>query len=78
KDLNTYTISVNGTLTVTGVSKNVDLNLEVIIEGDLIKINGKKDILMTDFEIDPPKALLGTIKTGNEITITYKSVFQTN
>lgn len=75
---NTYIITANGSLTVSGVAKNIILELELTVDGDLLKINGKKDILMTDFGIDPPKALLGTIKTGNEITITYESVFKTN
>jgi hypothetical protein len=32
-------------------------------------------MLMTDFGIDPPKALLGTIKTGDEIEVKFKSIF---
>lgn len=75
KDDNRYINSVTGNITVSGVTKSFNLILEIIFDGDLLKINGKKDVLMTDFNIDPPKALLGTIKTGNEITITYKSVF---
>ena len=71
-----YMITASGKLTISGVTKTIDLDLEVFKDGDLVKINGKKDMLMTDFGIDPPKALLGTIKTGNEITITYKSVFK--
>jgi hypothetical protein len=26
---------------------------------------------MTDFKIDPPTALMGTMKTGDEITISF-------
>ena len=31
---------------------------------------------MTDYGIEPPKALLGTIKTGDDIKIIFKTVFQ--
>ena len=42
-----------------------------------IVIEGEKSILMTDYGIKPPKALLGTIKTGNKINIIFKIDFET-
>jgi polyisoprenoid-binding protein YceI len=74
---NTYTVALNGNLTVSGVTKQVTIGFKLVIDNNLIKLNGEKSILMTDFGIDPPKALLGTIKTGNEITIAFKPVFTT-
>lgn len=32
-------------------------------------VKGSKEIKMIDYEVTPPKVLLGTVKTSNEITI---------
>jgi polyisoprenoid-binding protein YceI len=74
---NSYMVSLNGNLTVSGVTKQVTIGFKLVIDNNLIKLNGEKTILMTDFGIEPPKALLGTIKTGDEITIAFKPVFTT-
>jgi polyisoprenoid-binding protein YceI len=73
---NNYEVALNGNLTVSGVTKQVTIGFKLVIENNLIKLNGEKTILMTDFGIEPPKALLGTIKTGDEITIAFKPVFK--
>lgn len=74
---NHYEVALNGNLTVCGVTKQVTIVFKLVVDNNLIKLNGEKSILMTDYGIEPPKALLGTIKTGNEITIAYKPVFTT-
>ena len=37
--------------------------------------SGIKNIKMTDFDVVPPEALLGSIKTGNQITIEFQVSF---
>lgn len=74
---NSYMVVLNGDLTVAGVTKQVNIGFKMVTENNLIKLNGEKAMLMTDFGIDPPRALLGTIKTGDEITIAFKPVFTT-
>lgn len=72
---NSYDVSVTGNLTIAGVTKSKPLELKIKINGNTILIDGEKTMLMTDFGIDPPKALFGTIKTGDEIKIIFKTVF---
>lgn len=69
-----YKVKSEGNLTIAGVTKkiNLDFNLELI--SNKIKLVGEKTIKMTQFGIDPPKALLGTITTGDEITIKFNTV----
>lgn len=50
------------------VSYNIHSPEKVAFMGE-IKIN------MTEFNVDPPTALLGTIKTGEEITIKFQVFF---
>ena len=41
-----------------------------------VVLKGEKTFKMTEFKIDPPKALLGTITTGDEITIKFNTIFK--
>jgi hypothetical protein len=41
-----------------------------------IEISGLLDLKMSDFEIKPPVALLGTIKTGDKVQVQYRLEFK--
>ena len=73
---NSFKVSVLGNMTISGVTKTITLELTIKLDGTKVLIECEKSILMTDYGIDPPKALLGTIKTGNKINIIFKSVFE--
>lgn len=68
-------IKLNGDLTIAGVTKNVSVVTKINKLGNTILLKGSHKLKMTDFGIDPPKALLGTIKTGDEITIKFNLKF---
>ncbi|MDG4716270.1 YceI family protein [Winogradskyella marincola] len=70
-----FKATVKGKLTISGTTKSVSLSFNLKIDGDKIYLNGEKSLKMTDYGVEPPKALLGTIKTGDEIKIIFKSVF---
>jgi hypothetical protein len=36
-----------------------------------MQISGSKKLKMTEFDMVPPTALMGTIKTGDEVTVTF-------
>lgn len=69
-----YKTEVIGNLTIAGVTKKMTLNLDMAVSSSKVTLNGKKAFKMTDFGITPPKALLGTVTTGDEITITFNTV----
>ncbi|MCA0153351.1 YceI family protein [Winogradskyella vincentii] len=71
-----YKLFIVGKLRVSGVEKQIPVELRLKIDNNKILVEGEKSILMTDFDIEPPKALLGTIKTGNKIRIVFNSVFK--
>lgn len=73
-----YKISANGVLTIAGVSQNVVVDAvgKVLPNGD-IEFTGTKKIKMTDYKVDPPTAMLGTLTTGDEVTLTFKIVLKT-
>ena len=67
----TYSAVFNGNLTIAGNTKNVPINVTINATTGSITIKGRKAIKMTDFGVEPPTALLGTIKTGDDITIDF-------
>ncbi|SFZ92430.1 Polyisoprenoid-binding protein YceI [Flaviramulus basaltis] len=70
-----FLIKSAGYLTITSVKKLIPIEFNIeIIEGKIILL-GEKTIKMTDFNVEPPKALLGTITTGDEVTIKFKTIF---
>ncbi len=75
KTTDVFDLDVQGKLTICGVTKPVTLSLEITFKDTVIIVSGSYKLLMTSFGIQPPKALLGTIKTGDEIEIKFKSVF---
>jgi len=66
-----FTAVFNGNLTIAGNTKNIPIDVTIEATTGSIKIKGRKPIKMTDFGVEPPTALLGTIKTGNDITIDF-------
>ncbi|WZL87742.1 YceI family protein [Salinimicrobium sp. 3283s] len=68
-------VITNGVLTIAGTKKNVELIFDAKVAGDKITLSGDKKIKMTDFKVDPPTAMFGTITTGDEVNIKFQTVF---
>lgn len=76
KGNNQYTIATSGKLTITGVTKQVSLNFDAVLSGGKLTLKGKTGLKMTTFDVDPPTAMFGSIKTGDEVTIEYQVNYQ--
>lgn len=65
-------MNVSGNLTMCGVTKPTDLTLRIktLANGDL-EIKGSKKILMSTYGVKPPSFMLGAMKVGDEVTLTY-------
>ena len=71
-DASGFSAKTTGSMTIAGTTNATDIAATVKINGDkTITVTGSKKIKMTDYKIDPPTAVFGTIKTGNEITISF-------
>jgi hypothetical protein len=68
----TSILSTQGYLKIAGVEKMIDMEVAAkrLPSGE-IELTGSKDLLMTDFGIDPPTMMFGTIKTGDKITVRF-------
>ncbi len=66
-------IQVVGRLDLAGQTKVVSATATATPLGNgLYKIAGKLPIAMSAFGIDPPRAMLGTLKTGNEVNVRFE------
>ncbi|AEM71891.1 YceI family protein [Allomuricauda ruestringensis DSM 13258] len=71
-----YRVVATGNLTIAGSTNTIDLPFNLTIKEDKVLLEGKKPLKMTDYNIEPPKALLGTITTGDEIEVLFNTVWK--
>lgn len=71
-----YNVNSIGNLSIAGVTKSVSLDFSLELTSSQVVLKGKKSLKMTDHGVTPPKALLGSITTGDEITIEFNSVLK--
>lgn len=69
------TINASGDLTIAGVTKPVTLEAIGKEEAEGVRFAGSKTFKMTEYEVDPPSAMFGQIKTGDEVTINFNLLF---
>ncbi len=69
-------VTAKGNLTIAGVTKPVEMKVKIFLQGQgKLSFEGAQTVKMTDYGVQPPTALMGTLKTGNEITINFKTSF---
>ncbi len=67
-----FGVSAWGELTIAGVTKQTDLWVTAKVdEYGTVVFSGSKKLKMTDFQISPPTALLGTLTTGDDVEIQF-------
>jgi hypothetical protein len=64
-----------GVLTVAGVERAVAFDLTVQLSGSTLSVKGGVPLVMTDYGITPPKAMLGMLKTDPKVTVTFEASF---
>ena len=62
-------IKAKGNLTVS-------LDVSYKVSENVVWFTGSIPITFTQFKIDPPKALFGSIKTGNDLIISFNTAFK--
>lgn len=67
-----FTVRSKGKLTISGVSKDVELVANGEVNADKsITLNGSYSFKMTEYKVTPPTIMLGTIKVYDPLTIKY-------
>ena len=68
-------VTTTGALTIAGAKKNVEIVFDAKVSGDKIVLSGNKKIKMSEFKVDPPTAMFGTITTGDDLKIEFQVSF---
>lgn len=67
---NGFELDTKGRLTIAGETKVVNMKVKTSASIPMT-IEGETTFKMTDFKIDPPTAMFGTVKTGDAVTIKF-------
>lgn len=71
-----FILTAEGRLTIAGTTKNVQLLTTVLSKGNGdIQCTGETSIKMTDFGVEPPSFMFGSVKTGDELEIAFDVTF---
>lgn len=69
----TLQLKTTGMLNIAGVTREISLPVNGTIQGDgSYKFTGSREINMKDYNIDPPSAVFGTIKSGEMVTVSFE------
>jgi polyisoprenoid-binding protein YceI len=63
-----------GVLKIAGVVREVALDITTERKNSTLCVHGEVTLLMTDFGIKPPVALMGMLKTDPKVTVTFETV----
>ena len=69
---NIATVEATGNLAMAGTTKAISLSakMNVMANGDL-QLSASKKIKMSDYKMEKPTAMLGTITVGDEVTLNF-------
>jgi polyisoprenoid-binding protein YceI len=70
-------VTANGILSIAGIKKSIQIKAigSTYNNGDL-GFTGSKSLKMSDFNIMPPTAIFGTLKTGDSIVVEFDISFK--
>lgn len=76
-DGNSAVITATGVINAAGVDNTETMTVNATLNDDSsITFSGAQDLLMTSFDIKPPTAAFGTIRSDDEMEIRYNVTFR--
>jgi polyisoprenoid-binding protein YceI len=67
-------LQATGTLRVAGVEREISFPVKTTRKGSMLGVSGVANVLMTDYGIAPPKAMMGMVKADPKIKVTFELV----
>jgi len=68
--------NLTGNFTVAGVTKKITVKTKQTTSGNVFGFEGSYAFKLTDYKITPPTAVMGTIKTGDAVVVSFKLKFK--
>jgi polyisoprenoid-binding protein YceI len=70
-------LKTKGKLTIAGVTNDIIMNVHLVVnKNGSVTFKGSYKLNMSDYNVDPPTYMFGTIKTGNVITLDFSAVYK--
>ena len=71
-----YIIRASGDLTIVGKTINEEMKVYSLVNSDgSVQFKGELAFPMSKYSVDPPTAVMGTIKTGDDVKIKFSVVY---
>lgn len=65
-------VTLNGALTLGGVTKDITMNATATDQGDgVLRVAGTHDLRMTEYGLKPPSLMLGTMKVNERVKVGF-------
>lgn len=71
---NRYWVTLNGELTLRGVTRNVPVTARVLVNGSSLRASGEFSVRQSEFDIPPVTAAGGTIRLKDELKCRFDIV----
>ena len=68
--------TASGDISLAGVTKRITISFTGSNVNNRITLKGSKTVSLKEYNIKPPTAMLGTLKTGDQVTISFNLQFQ--
>lgn len=66
-------IEATGRMELAGAAKDVTASIQAVAEANgVYRFTGSLPISMSEFDIKPPTAMLGTLKTGDDVNVRFE------
>lgn len=67
-------VRLTGPLTIAGETREVTVNATAAWQGGRLRLTGTKELTMTDFGVQPPRLMAGTMRVHAPVTIGFDVV----
>lgn len=74
-----FTLNLRGNLNIAGFTREVTFPVTgTKVDDNSYRFEGSFGLNMTDYEVDPPSAMFGAIKSGEEVEIVFNILLASN
>jgi polyisoprenoid-binding protein YceI len=76
---NSFTLNLRGNLNIAGFTREITFPVTgTKVDANSYRFEGSYGLNMKDYEVDPPSAMLGAIKSGEEVEIVFNILLKAN
>lgn len=71
----TFELQTTGNLSMHGVTKEIDMVVNgTLLDGGKVRFEGRHEMKMTTYEMDPPTAMFGALRTRDDVVVRFNVV----